>query len=142
MTILPMLLALLIFAIGRPSPRTKHAREVRTQTFGWFLLLTFVVFPRVSASCGRDDFESFSPRKGRKIVTDALGRSVSATVLRFYNCVSFDEGLADGSTETLKVLEADFDISCTSSSYKGAWSAYALIMMFIAIGLFIAVLAH
>ncbi|KAH8062684.1 hypothetical protein JL722_3613 [Aureococcus anophagefferens] len=100
-------------------------------TFGWFLLLTFVVFPRVSASCGRDDFESFSPRKGRKIVTDALGRSVSATVLRFYNCVSFDEGLADGSTETLKVLEADFDISCTSSSYKGAWSAYALIMMFV-----------
>ncbi|KAK7233307.1 hypothetical protein SO694_00109010 [Aureococcus anophagefferens] len=99
-------------------------------TFGWFLLLTFVVFPRVSASCGRDDFESFSPRKGRKIVTDALGRSVSATVLRFYNCVSFDEGLADGSTETLKVLEADFDISCTSSSYKGAWSAYALIMMY------------
>ena len=105
MTVLPILLALLIFAIGAAvavCASAKHAREVRTQTFGWFLLLTFLVFP-----------------------------SVSATVLRFYNCVSFDEGLADGSTETLKVLEADYDISCKSPSYEGAWSAYAFIMMFV-----------
>ena len=105
MTVLPILLALLIFAIGAAvaaCASAKHAREVRTQTFGWFLLLTFLVFP-----------------------------SVSATVLRFYNCVTFDEGLADGSTETLKVLEADYDISCKSPSYEGVWSAYALIMMFV-----------
>ena len=105
MTVLPILLALLIFAIGAAvaaCASAKHAREVRTQTFGWFLLLTFLVFP-----------------------------SVSATVLRFYNCVSFAEGLADGSTETLKVLEADYSISCKSPSYEGVWSAYALIMMFV-----------
>ncbi|EGB12426.1 hypothetical protein AURANDRAFT_61102 [Aureococcus anophagefferens] len=78
------------------------AKSIRTTSFGAFLLLTFVVFP-----------------------------SVSTTVLRFYNCVSYEEGFSDGSTETIKVLEADHDISCTSPSYKGIWSTYALAMLFV-----------
>ena len=57
--------------------------------------------------------------------------SVSTTVLRFYNCVSYEEGFSDGSTETIRVLEADHDISCDSPSYKGAWSTYALAMLFV-----------
>jgi hypothetical protein len=79
----------------------KKAKSIRTTSFGAFLLLTFVVFP-----------------------------SVSTTVLRFYNCVSYEEGFSDGSTETIKVLEADHDISCQSPSYKG-WSIYALAMLFV-----------
>ncbi|KAH8057444.1 hypothetical protein JL721_9693 [Aureococcus anophagefferens] len=34
-------------------------------------------------------------------------------------------------TETIEVLEADHDISCTSPSYKGIWSTYALAMLFV-----------
>ena len=78
------------------------ANSIRSTSFGAFLLLTFVVFT-----------------------------SVSTTVLRFYNCVSYEEGFSDGSTETIKVLEADHDISCTSPSYKGIWSTYALAMLFV-----------
>ena len=105
MTILPIVFSLLIFSFGELAAMcatTKKAKSIRTTSFGAFLLLTFVVFP-----------------------------SVSTTVLRFYNCVSYEEGFSDGSTETIKVLEADHDISCTSPSYKGIWSTYALAMLFV-----------
>ena len=80
----------------------KKAKSIQTTAFGAFLLLTFVVFP-----------------------------SVSTTVLRFYNCMDYEEGFADGSTKTIKVLEADHDISCESPSYKGFWTTYALAMLFV-----------
>ncbi|KAH8065449.1 calcium ion binding protein [Aureococcus anophagefferens] len=105
MTVLPIVFSLLIFLFGELAAMcatAKKAKSIRTTSFGAFLLLTFVVFP-----------------------------SVSTTVLRFYNCVSYEEGFSDGSTETIKVLEADHDISCTSPSYKGIWSTYALAMLFV-----------
>ncbi|KAK7239235.1 calcium ion binding protein [Aureococcus anophagefferens] len=105
MTALPIVFSLLIFFFGELAAMcatAKKAKSIRTTSFGAFLLLTFVVFP-----------------------------SVSTTVLRFYNCVSYEEGFSDGSTETIKVLEADHDISCTSPSYKGIWSTYALAMLFV-----------
>jgi len=105
MTALPIVFSLLIFFFGELAAMcatAKKAKSIRTTYFGAFLLLTFVVFP-----------------------------SVSTTVLRFYNCVSYEEGFSDGSTETIKVLEADHDISCTSPSYKGIWSTYALAMLFV-----------
>jgi hypothetical protein len=105
MTILPIVFSLLIFSFGELAAMcatTKKAKSIRSTSFGAFLLLTFVVFP-----------------------------SVSTTVLRFYNCVSYEEGFSDGSTETIEVLEADHDISCTSPSYKGIWSTYALAMLFV-----------
>ena len=55
---------------------------------------------------------------------------MSTTVLRFFQCVSYDKGMADGSTEVLKVLQADHDISCESPSYH-AWKAYAAVMLFV-----------
>ena len=105
MTALPIVFSLLIFFFGELAATCAtaiKAKSIRTTSFGAFLLLTFVVFP-----------------------------SVSTTVLRFYNCVSYEEGFSDGSTETIKVLEADHDISCTSPSYKGIWSTYALAMLFV-----------
>ena len=105
MTALPIVFSLLIFLFGELAAMcatAKKAKSIRTTYFGAFLLLTFVVFP-----------------------------SVSTTVLRFYNCVSYEEGFSDGSTETIEVLEADHDISCTSPSYKGIWSTYALAMLFV-----------
>ena len=104
MTVVPLAFAVLIFGIGKIAIKCAGAERrslARTHTFGWFLLLTFIVFP-----------------------------SVSTTVLRFFQCVSYDKGMADGSTEVLKVLEADHDISCESPSYH-AWKAYAAVMLFV-----------
>ena len=105
MTVLPIVFSLLIFLFGELAvmcATADNAQSIRSTSFGTFLLLTFVVFT-----------------------------SVSTTVLRFYNCVSYEEGFSDGSTETIRVLEADHDISCDSPSYKGAWSTYALAMLFV-----------
>ncbi|KAK7236791.1 calcium ion binding protein [Aureococcus anophagefferens] len=105
MTVLPIVFSLLIFLFGELAvmcATADEAKPIRSTSFGTFLLLTFVVFT-----------------------------SVSTTVLRFYNCVSYEEGFSDGSTETIRVLEADHDISCDSPSYKGIWSTYALAMLFV-----------
>ena len=103
-TLFPIGLTIMIFVIAKLSVLSHapdRAHGIWNHSFGWFLLLTFIVFP-----------------------------SVSTTVLRHYNCISFDVGQSDGSTKTEKILESAYDISCESPSY-GAWTAYASSMLFV-----------
>ena len=73
--------------------RRRRTTPLVSHRFGWFLLWSYVVFP-----------------------------SVSATVLRYFHCVSFDETLPDGSIETKFVLQADYRINCRSPRYKAWWA--------------------
>ena len=57
--------------------------------------------------------------------------SVSACVLRYFNCDFFEAIDSDGSSRTIKVLLADYSISCDSAKYNGFYMAYALIMVMI-----------
>ena len=78
MTALPIVFSLLIFLFGELAAMcatAKKAKSIRTTSFGAFLLLTFVVFP-----------------------------SVSTTVLRFYNCVSYDGAQRRGAAGKSRLL--------------------------------------
>ena len=84
------------------APDGPARTRVKELTSGSLLLLAFVVLP-----------------------------SVATTIFRYWGCAAFERGRADGSTERIHVLLADYGVSCTSRKYKGAGTAYAIFMVFL-----------
>ena len=52
-------------------------------------------------------------------------------MLRYFNCDFFEAIDSDGSSRTIKVLLADYSISCDSDKYNGFFMGYALFMVVI-----------
>ena len=77
-------------------------KKIKTRSFGAFLLVEYLVFP-----------------------------SVSATILRYYVCEEFEGYDEWGSLDVLRVMQADYEISCDSARYKTGGMAYATLMLFV-----------
>ena len=77
-------------------------RHIKVYSFGAFLLLLYIIFP-----------------------------SVSAAVLRYFKCVEFEGVRADGGRQLRRVMLADYNISCDSRKYRGAGTAYAMLMVLV-----------
>ena len=104
-------------------------KSIKVRTFGWCLLLAYVV-PRADVKLYVASRRA-SRNRVVKTPSQVVFPSVSACVLRYFNCDFFEAIDSDGSSRTIQVLLADYSISCDSAKYNGFYMAYASLMVLI-----------